>query len=111
MRRARGAGGDRHEVCSECNNNNNDRQGAILQGYKVASIVNPMKKYLPAHWKLDLLCNMNIADLASYSTRMIVAVWLLRSHSHSADLAAGQQPMIAICARAGLLTNPNFCTR
>lgn len=30
--------GDRHEVCSECNNNN-DGRGAILQGYKAESIV------------------------------------------------------------------------
>lgn len=50
--------GDRHEVCSECNNNN-DGRGAILQGYKAESIVKSSENGIRLGIKLQVLHKLN----------------------------------------------------
>lgn len=49
--------GDRHEVRFECNNNN-DGRGAILQGYKARSIVNPIKHNIDININSNILINL-----------------------------------------------------
>lgn len=91
---------DRHEVCFECNNNN-DGRGAILQGYKAKSIV-ISSKYLPA-----VVCSYLTTNKLTFVVynRMFL---LPRRKERCAftrictALATGQQPAIAIVL---LLTN------
>lgn len=99
-RRAASEGsGDRHEVCSECNNNNNDGWGAILQGYKVESIVNHLKiiSLLTECHIITMSINFQCINYSPISQTGRRERRLLRSFAFAepSEFAAGQQPTIA----------------